>query len=102
MTFSAFVGLFQYFMGFLVSCKAISVMECQIFAKTMFLEFWLKFRDNLPVCQVLPVEFQHVPGLEQTLLTLIGLGGGSWSPPWEIIVRHFWLVVDTGLIFGDF
>ena len=35
--------------GFLVSCKAISAIECQIFAKTMFLEFWLKFCHNLPV-----------------------------------------------------
>ena len=52
-TFSAFVGLFQYLMGFLVSCKAISTNQCQIFAKKMFLGLWYKFSQNLPECEIL-------------------------------------------------
>ena len=54
MTFSAFFGLFQYLMGFSLSCKAISAIQCQIFAKTMFLGFWYKFSHNLPVCSPHP------------------------------------------------
>ena len=50
MTFTAFVGLFQYFMGFLVSFKATSARKCQIFAKAIFLEFWNKSSLKLPVC----------------------------------------------------
>ena len=53
MTFLTFVGLFQYLMDFLVSCKAISTIQCQIFAKKMFLGPWYKFSQNLPVCNCL-------------------------------------------------
>ena len=49
MTYLAFVGLFQYLMDFLVSCKAISTIQCQIFVKKMFLAPWCKFNQNLPV-----------------------------------------------------
>ena len=45
----AFVGLFQYLMDFLVSCKATSTIQCQIFAKKMFLGLWYKISPNLPV-----------------------------------------------------
>ena len=50
MTFTAFVGLFQYFMVFLVSIKANNVRKCQIFTKAMFLEFWNKSSLKLQVC----------------------------------------------------
>ena len=50
MTFPDFVGLFQYFMGFLEPFKAASARICQIFGKAMFLEFWNKSSHKLPVC----------------------------------------------------
>ena len=49
MAFTAFFGLFQYFVGSLESFKATSAIEFQIFAKVVFLEFWNKSAHKLPV-----------------------------------------------------
>ena len=48
MTFLAFVGLFQYLMDFLVSCKANSTIKCQIFAKKMFCRTLIKIQQRSP------------------------------------------------------